>query len=210
MFGLKHTLSDQTVQVLIVGALKTEVSSADVVDSLVINHERTIGVLEGGVSGQDRVVWLDNGGSSLRSWVDTELQLDLLTEVDRQTLHEESTETRSSSTTKRVEYKETLETRAIIGNTANLVQNLVNQLLADSVVTTSIIVRGILLARDHQFRVEQAAVGTGADFIDDIGLKIAVDGSGNVFALTCSAEIRQRNPIVYLYKCTYRSRRRKC
>jgi hypothetical protein len=37
MYG--HTLGDQTVQVDIVGALKTKVSSADVIDSLVIDHE---------------------------------------------------------------------------------------------------------------------------------------------------------------------------
>jgi hypothetical protein len=34
-----HTLSDQTVQVDIVRALKTKISSADVIDSLVIDHE---------------------------------------------------------------------------------------------------------------------------------------------------------------------------
>jgi hypothetical protein len=97
-------------------------------------------VLEGCVSGKDGVVWLNNGGSRLRSWVNTELQLDLLSEVDGQTLHQKSTETRTSSTTKGVEYKETLKTRAVIGDMANLIQDLVNQLLADSVVTTSVVV----------------------------------------------------------------------
>ena len=32
-----------------------------VVDSLIVNHERTVEVLEGGVGGQDSVVWLDDG-----------------------------------------------------------------------------------------------------------------------------------------------------
>jgi len=32
--------------------------------------------------------------------------------------------------------------------------------------------------------MEETAVGTGADLIDDVGLEIAVDGSGNIFALT--------------------------
>jgi hypothetical protein len=97
-------------------------------------------VLESSVGGQDRVVWLNNGSCGLRSWVNAELQFDLLAEVDGETLHEKSTETRSSSTTERVEDEETLETGAVIGNVANLIQNLVNQLLANSVVTTSIIV----------------------------------------------------------------------
>ena len=75
-------MSNQAVQVLIVGALKAKVSAADVVDSLVVNHERTVGVLEGGVRCKDGVVWLNNGGGSLWRWVNTELKLDLLAEVN--------------------------------------------------------------------------------------------------------------------------------
>lgn len=183
-------MSNEAVQVLVVGALKTKVSSADVVDCLVVDHEGTVGVLKGGVGGKNGVVWLDNGSGGLRSWIDTELQLNLLAKVDGQTLHEEGTETRSSSTTEGVEDEETLETRAVIGNMANLVQNLINQLLSDSVVTTGIVIRGILLSSDHLLGVEQAAVCTGSDLVDDIGLEIAVDGSWDVFALTCGLETR--------------------
>jgi hypothetical protein len=89
---------------------------------------------------KDGVVRLNNGGSGLGSWVNAEFQLNLLAEVNRQTLHKKSAETRSSSTTEGVEDEEALETRAVIGNTANFVQNLINQLLSDSVVTTGIVV----------------------------------------------------------------------
>ena len=34
---------------------------------LVINHERTVGVLEGGVSSEDRVVRLDDGVGDLKN-----------------------------------------------------------------------------------------------------------------------------------------------
>jgi hypothetical protein len=142
------------------------------------------------VGGQDGVVWLNNRGCGLRSRVNAELQLDLLAKVDRETLHEKSTESGTSSTSERVEDEETLETRAVISNTANFVQNLVYQLLANSVVATSVVVRSILLASDHMFWVEQAAVGAGTDFIDDVGLEIAVDGTGNIFALTYNARTR--------------------
>ena len=177
-------LSDQAVQVLVAGALNAEVTAADIVDGLVVDHEGAVGVLESGVGGQDGVVWLDNGGGDLRSRVDAELKLALLAIVDGQTLHEESTETRASSTTERVEDQETLETGAVVGDMTNFVQDLIDQLLANSVVTTSIVVGGILLASDHLLRVEEAAVGAGADLIDNIGLEIAVDGAGNIFALT--------------------------
>lgn len=134
------TLSDQSVQVLVVGSLDAKVAAADVVDGLVVDHEGAVGVLKSGVGGEDRVVGLDNRGGDLRSRIDTELELALLAVVDRQTLHEESTETRTGTTTERVENEEALETRAVVCNSSDLVENLVDQFLADGVVTTSVVV----------------------------------------------------------------------
>ena len=180
-----HTLSDQTVQVLVVGTLNAEVATADVVDGLVVDHEGTVGVLKGGVGGEDGVVGLDNGGGDLRGGVDAELELALLAVVDRKTLHKEGTETGTGTTTEGVEDQEALETRAVVGDVANLVEDLVNELLADGVVATGVVVRGILLAGDHLLRVEEGAVGAGADLIDDVGLEIAVDGARHVLAVAC-------------------------
>lgn len=66
------TLGDQSVEVLVVGPLNVQVAATDIVDSLVINHERTIGMLKSGVSSQDGVVRLDNGCRYLRRRVDRE------------------------------------------------------------------------------------------------------------------------------------------
>lgn len=85
-------LGDQPVQVGVGGRLDTQVSSTDVVDAkrgsavrlfqgttpysrFVVNHERTVRVLQGGVGGQDRVVRLNNRGRHLRGGVNRELQL---------------------------------------------------------------------------------------------------------------------------------------
>lgn len=207
-----HTLSDQAVQVLVVGALDAEVATADVVDGLVVDHEGAVAVLKGGVGGEDGVVGLDDGGGDLRSRVDAELELALLAVVDGQTLHEESTETRAGTTTEGVEDEETLETRAVVGDVADLVEDLVNELLADGVVATSVVVGSILLAGDHLLGVEEGAVRTGADLVDDIGLEIAVDGTRDVLALACFARVRS------MFACSsveggldvaYQSRRRK-
>jgi hypothetical protein len=180
-----HTLSDQTVQVLVVGTLNAEVAAADVVDGLVVDHEGAVGVLKCGVGGEDGVVGLDNGGGDLRSRVDAELKLALLAVVNGEALHEEGTETGTGTTTEGVEDEEALETRAVVGDVADLVEDLVNELLADGVVATGVVVRGILLAGDHLLRVEEGAVGAGADLIDDVGLEIAVDGAGHVLAVAC-------------------------
>lgn len=183
--GSEFTLSNETIQVLIVGSLDTEVASADVIDSLVVDHETAVGMLKGGVSGQDGVVWLDNRSCNLRSWVDTKLKLALLAIVNRETLHQKSTEARSCTTTEGVEDKETLQATAVVGNMSNLVQDLINQLFSNSVVTTSIVVASILLSSDHLVGMEQASVGASADFIDNVGLEIAVDGSWDIFAISC-------------------------
>ena len=177
------TLGDQTVQVLIVRTLNTEITTADIVDGLIVDHKGAVRVLKSGVSGQDRVVRLDNSVGDLGGGVDGEFQLALLAIVDRKALHEQSTEAGTGTTTKGVEDQEALKSRAVVGNAANLVEDLIDEFLADRVVATSIVVGGILLASDHLLGVEQAAVGAGADLVDDIWLEIAVDGAGDIFAL---------------------------
>jgi len=142
-------------------------------------------VLEGGVGGEDGVVWLNDRGGDLRRRVDTELELALLSVVDRQTLHQQGTEAGTGSSTEGVENEETLQTRAVVGNTADLVEDLVNELLSDSVVATGVVVRGILLAGDHVLGVEKGSVRAGADLVDDVGLEIGVDGTRDVLALAC-------------------------
>merc|ERR1711962_1168557 len=82
-----HDLTDQPVQVGVGRPLDVKVPTADVVDGLVVDHEGTVGVLQSGVGGEDVVLGLNDSGGNLRSRVDGELQLGLLSIVDRQTFH---------------------------------------------------------------------------------------------------------------------------
>ncbi len=82
-----NDLPDQPVEVCVGGALDVEVSTADVVDGLVVHHEGTVGVLEGGVGGKDGVVGLHHRSGYLRSWIDSELKFWLLSVVDREPFH---------------------------------------------------------------------------------------------------------------------------
>ena len=66
---------------------------------LVVDHERTVRVLKGSVSGENRVVGLDDRGRHLGRRVHGELELGLLAVVGRETLHQKSTKTGSGSTT---------------------------------------------------------------------------------------------------------------
>lgn len=85
----RHNLRDDAVQVGVTWTVNAEVSAADIIDSLVVDHERTVGVLEGGVSRQYRVVWLNDGSRDLWGWVDGEFQLRLLSIVNREALHKQ-------------------------------------------------------------------------------------------------------------------------
>ena len=184
----RDDLGDQSVQVGVSGSLNIEVSAADVVDGLVVEHDGDVGVLEEGVGGEDRVVWLDNSGGDLGGGVDGEAELGLLAVINGKSLEEEGTETGSGTTTDGVEDEETLETSALIGELSDSVEAEVNDLLTDGVVTTGEVVGGVLLTRDELLGVEQLSVGTGTDLIDDGWLEIEEDSAGDVLASTSLGE----------------------
>ena len=85
----RDDLGNESVQVGVGWSLDIEVSSADIVNGLVIDHNSNIGMLEEGVSGQDGVVWLNNGGGDLWGWVDGESELGFLTVIDGKSFQKE-------------------------------------------------------------------------------------------------------------------------
>ena len=101
-------------------------------------HERAVRVLERCVGREDRVIGLHDRVRESRCGVNAELQLGLLAIVSRETFEDKSTEAGTSSTSERMEDKETLETGAIVCQAANFVHHSVNLLLSDRVVATSV------------------------------------------------------------------------
>ena len=85
----RHYLPDQPVEVDVGGAIHVQTAPANVVDGLVVHHESAVGVLECRVSGQDGVVWFNDGCGHLRRGVYRELQLGLLAVVHGEALHQE-------------------------------------------------------------------------------------------------------------------------
>lgn len=180
----RDDLSDHSVEVLERGSRNVQVSSAHVVDGLVIDHEGTVRVLQGGVGCEDGVVRLDNGGGDLGGGVDGKLELGLLGEVDGESLKQKSSETGTGSSTERVGEEESLQTVTVVGDSSNSVHDLVDQLLADGVVTSGVVVSGILLSGNKLLGVEQVLVLSGSHLVNHVGLKINVDGSGDVLSGT--------------------------
>ena len=77
-----HYLAHEAVKIHVGWALNVEVSTADVIDGLIVYHEGTIRVLQGGVGGEDGVVGLNDSCGNLGGWVNGELQLGLLAIID--------------------------------------------------------------------------------------------------------------------------------
>jgi len=184
----RDDLGNESVQVGVGGSLDIEVSSADIVDGLVVEHNGDIGVLKEGVSGEDGVVRLNDGGGDLGRGVDGESELGFLTVIDGESLEEERSETGSGTSTNSVEDEETLETSALIGELADSVEAEIDDLTSDGVMSSGEVVSGIFLSGDELLGVEKLSVGSGSDLIDNGGLKIEEDGSGDVLAGTSLGE----------------------
>jgi len=184
----RDNLGDESVEVGVGGSLNIEGSSADIVDGLVVKHDGDVSMLEKRMGREDGVVWLDNSGGNLGRWVDGETEFGFLAVIDRESLEEERSKTGSGTTTDGVEDQEALETSALIGKLSDAVEAEINDLLTNGVVTTGEVVGSIFLAGDKLLGVEELPVGTSADLIDDGGLEIEEDGTGDVLAGTSLGE----------------------
>ena len=107
-------LGNQTVEMLVVRAGNVQIATADIVHGLVVDKESAVGVLDCAVGGKDSIVGLNDGRRDTRSRVYGELELALLAVVGGETLKKESTESRTSSATERVEDEEALKGRAVV------------------------------------------------------------------------------------------------
>mmetsp|Transcript_5592 Transcript_5592/g.9172 ORF Transcript_5592/g.9172 Transcript_5592/m.9172 type:complete len:233 (-) Transcript_5592:79-777(-) len=159
-------------------------TEANIVQSLVIKTEGAVGVLKKRVRRQHVVVRLNDSSGNLRSRSHSEGKLGLTTIVNGKTLKKKRTETGTTSTTGGMEDHETLKTGTVISKLADSVQNKVNNLLTNGVVTTGVVVSSIFLTGDDLLRVVKLAVGTGTDLIAHSRLKIDKHSTRNVLTGT--------------------------
>ena len=159
-----------------------QVVATDVIDSLIVNHEGTFRVLQSCVSSQDGVVGLHNCSGNSRSWVNCKFQLGCLSIINRKPLHEKRGKSRSSSATKRVEDQESLESSTLVSKLPDPVQNQVHDLLANCVVSSCVVISSVFFSGYKLLRVEQLAVGSSSDLVDDCWFKIYKDSPGDMLA----------------------------
>ncbi len=77
-----------------------------------------------------------------------------------------------------------MQARALVSKLADTVQNQIHNFLSNSVMSTSVVVGGILLSRDELLGMEKLAIGSSPDFINYSGLQINEDSTRNVLSGT--------------------------
>jgi len=145
-------------------------------------------VLKKSVGRKDGVVGLNNRGGNLRRRIDAEVKLGLLAVVRREALEKERAKARTSTTADRVEDEEALETVALVSDLADTIQGGVEEVLADSVVATSVVVGRVLLSADELIGMEELRISAVAHFVDNRGLEVDHDSAGHVLAAASLAE----------------------
>ena len=93
---------------------------------------------------QDGVVGLNDGRGDLGRGTDGKGKLGLAAVIDAQALEEERAKTGTGTTASSVEDEEALKAGAVVGKLADAVKDLVDNLLADGVVTTGVVVGGLI------------------------------------------------------------------
>ena len=181
-------LSNKSVQVSVSGSFNIQLSSADIIDGFVIEDNGDIGMFEKGVSREDGVVWLNNGGGDLWGWVDGETKLGFLTVIDGKSLEEKGSETGTSSSTNGVEDEETLETGTLISKLSNSIEAEIDDFLTNGVMSSGEVVGGIFFTGDELLWMEELSVGSGSDLIDNGWLEIEEDSSWDVLTGTSLGE----------------------
>jgi hypothetical protein len=174
-----HDGGDEVVQVAVRGVVQLECPHADVVESLVVNAEGLVGVLDQLVDGEGGVVGLDNGVGDLGGGHDGVGGHHAVGELLADLGDQERAHTGTGTTAEGVGDLETLEAVAALGLAAHDIEHLVDQLGTLSVMPLCPVVTSTRLAEDEVVGAEELAEGSSADGVHGTGLEIDEDGAGD-------------------------------
>ena len=168
------------VQISVRWSAELQGAHADIVESLVIDTEGLVGVLNQLVDGEGGVVWLDNGVGNLWRWDDGEGGHHTIRELLADLRDQKRTHAGSSSTTEGVGDLETLEAVTALSLATDDVENLINELGTLSVVTLSPVVTGAGLSEDEVVWAEKLSEWASTDGVHGSWLQIDEDGTWHI------------------------------
>mmetsp|Transcript_12817 Transcript_12817/g.25953 ORF Transcript_12817/g.25953 Transcript_12817/m.25953 type:complete len:313 (+) Transcript_12817:112-1050(+) len=142
----RDDLCQQPIEICVGRALNVEVPSADIVQRFIVIHNRHICVLEERMNAKDRVVRLHHGRRHLGARPHGEAELALFAVVHGEALQHQAAEAGAGAAAASVVDHEALQACAVVGQLADAVQHQIDNLLANRVMPTREVVRGVLLA----------------------------------------------------------------
>merc|ERR1719250_157004 len=86
------------------------------------------------------------------------------------------------------EKKESLKSCALVSQLPDPIKNKIHHFLANSVVSSCVVISSVFLPIDKLLRMEQLTISPTPGFINDSWLKINEDSSWNMLPSTCFAE----------------------
>mmetsp|Transcript_4423 Transcript_4423/g.11132 ORF Transcript_4423/g.11132 Transcript_4423/m.11132 type:complete len:287 (-) Transcript_4423:74-934(-) len=176
----RDDLREEPVEVRVRRPLDVQVSPANVVERLVVHHDRHVRVLEERVHAKHRVVGFNDCRRHLRTSPDRETQLRLFTIIHRKTLQHEATKAGAGASAAGVEDHEALQPRAVVRKLSEAIEHEVNDFLPDGIVPAGKVVRGVLLTADQLFWVEELAVRPRAHLVDHRWLQVHHHAAGDM------------------------------
>lgn len=177
-----NNLRNKSVQVSVSWSFDIKVSSADIINGFVVEHNGNISVFQKGVGWKDWVVWFNDSGWNLWGWINGETEFWFLSIIDWESFQKEGSQTWTCSTSDGVEHQETLKTGTVISELSDSVQTQVNDFLTNGVMSSGKVVGGVFLSGDKLFWVEQLSVSTSSDLINNGGFQIQENGSWDVLS----------------------------
>jgi hypothetical protein len=175
--GTRHGDGDEMVKITISGGGELKSSEADIVEGFVIDDHALIGVLNELMDGEGGVVWLNNGIGHLGGWEDGESFHNSVGVFFSDLGDEESSHSRTSTTTERVGDLETLEAIAAFSFLSDNVEDGVDEFSTFSVMTLGPVVTSTSLAENEVIGSEELTEWSGSDGVHGSWLKVHKDGS---------------------------------
>jgi hypothetical protein len=177
-----HGGRHKVVKITVSGGGELQGAEADIVEGLVINDHDLIGVLDELMHGEGGVVGLNDGVRHLGGGEDGEGAHHAIGVLLTDLGNEESTHTRTGTTTKRVGDLEALKAVARLSLLTDDIEDGVDELSTLGVVTLGPVVTSTRLAEDEVVGAEDLTEGTSADRVHGTRLKIHKDSARNVAA----------------------------
>jgi len=118
----------------------------------------------------------------LRARPNSEADLGLLAVVHGEALQHETAKTTASTPTYRIVDHEALQACAIVGKLADAIQNQINDLFANGVMTAGEVIGSVFFPGDQLFWMEELTVCASAHLVDDSWLEINHDAPRDMLA----------------------------